>query len=100
MANDQGYLNKWLRAEVGAAFAVGLAVAGIMIYFTTPINSLNTQIAVINNQISELKSNDLVHIELQVTNTSARLDDLQKQLIENTKTLEEILVLVSNKAKP
>lgn len=91
---DTTSFQKWFRAEVAAAFAVGLAVAGTIIYFNTPISELKIQNAVIQNQISELKSNDLVHIELEQTKTEQRLTDLTNLSIDQGKQLTEILVLI------
>lgn len=95
-ANHEKF-NKWLRAEVAAAFAIGSTVAGLIIYLMSPINQIKTDMAVIQNQIAELKSNDLVHIELELNSTSAKLEEQRKQMNEMNEKLVEVLVILKQR---
>ena len=88
---------KWFRSEVAVAFAIGSVVAGVLTYFMSYINPINTQIAVIQNQIAELKSNDLVHIELEQKAISTVLKEQGKQVSEIENKLVEVLVILREK---
>lgn len=90
---------KWFRSEVAIAFAVGSVVAGVLIYFNKPVNALETQVAVIQNQIAELKSNDLVHIELEQTTTAATLAAQQTQIINIGNNMTEVLTILKQQKK-
>lgn len=91
---EQIQVNKWFRSEVGAAFAVGASVAGVLIWIMSPVNNLNTSVAVIQNQIAELKSNDLTHIELKQTEQDANLASQQTQILDLNNKVTEILTIL------
>lgn len=97
MENNQQQFSSWFKSEVIAAFAIGSVVAAVVLWFMSPINSLNTQMAVIQNQIAELKSNDLTHIELSQKDTETRIDDIQKQVFDMAKTIYALAAYVKQK---
>ena len=92
MMDTETSFNKWFRTEMGVAFAIGAAVSGILVWFMVPVYSLNTQVAVIQNQIAEIKSNDLTHIELIQQQIQTRLDTQQIQINDMDNKITEILV--------
>lgn len=94
---DQSNFTKWFRSEVAAAFAIGVAVAGSLLFLMSPIAELKTQMAVLQNTVAELKSNDLVHIELEVTKNTNTLDEQQAQLIDTNNKVIEILTILRKK---
>ena len=94
MENNEQQFNKWLRSEVVTAFAIGSVVAGAVVWFLSPINQLNTQMAVMQTQLDNIKNNDLTHIESGITTQNARLDDLQKQVFEMARSLSAIAAFV------
>lgn len=90
-------IKKWLKSEILIAFSVGSVVVGAINYFSSPVNNLNVQMAVVQNQIAELKSNDLVHIELEATETKQTLVDQQKSISDlNDKTTQILTILKQN----
>ena len=93
ISNNESKWTQWFRAEVAVAFAIGAAVAGVLIFFLTPLNAINTQMAVIQNEIAQIKNNDIAHIEIEISGINAKLEaqnqtsiDLLKQVVE-TNTL-------------
>lgn len=92
--NNQSSWTRWFRGEVAAAFLVGSSVAGVIMYFNNPINELKTTTAVIQNQIAELKANDLTHIELEQTATRAKLDSQNQQIIDMNNKLTQIITIM------
>ena len=94
MEDNQQQFNKWLKSEVVTAFAIGSVVAGIVVWFLSPINELNTQMAVMQNQLNNIKNNDLTHIEAGITTQNARLDDLQEQVFDIAKSLAAVAAFV------
>lgn len=88
---------KWFRGEIAVAFSIGGAVAGAIIFIMSPINNLNTQMAVINNIVGELKSNDLVHIELKQTEMTSTLVSQQTQITDINNKVIEILTILKKK---
>ncbi len=91
---NEGKLNRWLRSEVAIAFTIGSFVAGSVVWIMSPIAQLNTEVAVIKQQITELKTNGIVHIELEQAKMGGRLDEQGKQIVEMDKKLAEILIIL------
>lgn len=90
-------IKKWFKSEILIAFSIGSVVVGAINYFSSPVNTLNVQMAVVQNQIAELKSNDLVHIELEQTQAAQSLIDQEKQISDlNNKTTEILTILKQN----
>lgn len=92
--NNESNFNKWFRSEVAAAFALGSVVAGGVVYLMAPVNRLDIDMAVIQNQVAELKSNDLTHIELEETAAAAKLDAQQAQIIDLSNKMTEVLTIL------
>lgn len=84
-------LNKWLRSEVAVAFAIGSAVVAIISYFMNPVRTLETGMAVLQTQVTNIKNNDLVHIFESQTKTETTIEAIQAQQIKNTVQLQQIL---------
>lgn len=91
---NEGKLNRWIRSEVAIAFTIGSMVAGSVVWIMSPIAQLNTEVAVIKQQLTELKTNGIVHIELEQAKMGGRLDEQGKQITELDKKLAEILVIL------
>lgn len=91
LENPQSSFNKWFRAEVAAAFAVGSVVAGAITYVMNPVNQLKTDYAVLQAQVNNIKNNDLVHILESQNKTEAKIESIQQQQTTNTVQLQQIL---------
>lgn len=85
---------KWFRGEVAMAFTFGGAIIGAFIYLTSPINSLRTDQALIQQALLQIKNNDLTHMELEITSINTRLDDYNKEQIVQGQQLTEVLTLL------
>lgn len=94
MTDNNEKLKKWFKGEIAIAFAVGSLVVGAINYFSSPVNSLNVQMAVVQNQIAELKANDLVHIELEQTDLTQQQTDEVGQINDLDNKVTEILTIL------
>lgn len=99
MAEQTSQMNftKWLRSEASIAFAIGAVVVSGINYFTSPVHKLDIQMAVMQNQIAEIKSNDLVHIELELTRANGTIESQQKQITDINDKLTELIILAKQK---
>lgn len=91
---NEGRFDKWFRSEVGAAFAFGAVLVSVFIYLTAPVNVLKTDNALIQQQLSQIKNNDLTHIELEIASINTRLDEYSKQQIIQGQQLTQILTII------
>lgn len=90
MSVEQSTFSKWFRGEVGAAFAVGCFVAGIVIWFTTPVTDLKINQATMLANLDTIKNNDIVHIELEI----AKIEANQAAQADNMKDMNDKLIQV------
>lgn len=93
MENKEQF-SKWFRSELVTAFAVGSVVAGIVMWFMSPINSLNTQMAVMQNQLDNIKNNDLTHINNSLVSEDTKLGILQTQVFDIAKSLAAVAAYI------
>ncbi len=96
---DQNVFNRWFRSEVGAAFAVGVAVAGVLMFILNQTNPLQTQTALLQQELSEIKNNDLTHIELEIGAEQQVMTDFNKIQIAQGQQITEILTILRQNNK-
>lgn len=96
---EQSTFNKYFRGEVAAGFAVGACVVSILMFFINRTQPIETSQALIQQQLSQIKNNDLTHIELEITQINQRQDDFQKVQIDQGKQLTQILTIIQEQKK-
>jgi len=92
--DEQETFSKWFNWQIGVAFTIGVAVAGVVLWFTGQINPLNTQIALLNQSVENIKNNDLTHIELEISSINTQIQTFNdQQNIQNDKLTEILTIL-------
>lgn len=99
MNNEQSAFTRYFRSEVGAAFAVGAAVAGVIMFILNQTNPLQTQLAVTQQELSEIKNNDLTHIELEIAAEQQVMTDFNKIQTTQGQQITEILTILQENNK-
>lgn len=94
---DQSAFSRWFRSEVGAAFAVGVAVAGVLMFILNQTNPLKTDVALLQQELSEIKNNDLTHIELEINAIDTTQGNFQNTQVLQGQQLTEILTILKTK---
>lgn len=94
-----GKFSNFFRSEVAVAFTFGGAIIGGFIYLTSPVHSLNIQMALLEQQLRQIKDNDLTHIELKMTSLDARLDEYNKTQVQQGQQLTEALTILRSLKK-
>lgn len=95
----EAQFNKWFDARVLAAFAIGSVVAGVILWFSGQINPLGTDVALLKQQLDNIKNNDLTHIEIEVSKLSGKQDAEQIQINDMNNKITQILTILNEKKK-
>lgn len=95
--DNHSSFSRWFRSEVAISFSVGVAVAAVVLWLTGQISPLNTQIALLQQDVSNIKNNDLTHIELEITAINTKQETFQTTQITQGQQLTEVLTLLKQK---
>lgn len=91
----ESQFNKWFDGRILAAFTIGSIVAGCILWFSGQINPLGTDVALLKQQIDNIKNNDLAHIEVEVSKLSGKQDAEQIQINDINNKLTQVLTILN-----
>jgi len=94
---SQGSFERWFSWQVGVSFTVGCAVAGFLMFIMNQTFPLTTQIALINQDVNNIKNNDITHIELEINTINTTISAIQAGQSDQDKQLTEILTILKQK---
>lgn len=97
--SPQARFSNFFRSEVAVAFTFGGAIIGGFIYLTSPVHTLQLDMALLQQSLQQIKNNDLTHIELEINSINTKLEEYNKTQVQQGQQLTEALTILRSLKK-